>query len=96
MLILISYDVSTETKEGRSRLRRIAKECVNHGVRVQNSVFECYIQWGDFLHLKKRLISIMDKQLDSIRFYQIGNKYENKVEHYGAKQTINPEEFLMI
>lgn len=96
MLVLITYDVNCETKEGKTRLRKISKECVNHGQRVQNSVFECSLQYGAFLTLKKKLLDIYDKELDSLRFYHLGNKWENKVEHFGAKQSYNPEGFLMI
>jgi CRISPR-associated protein Cas2 len=96
MLILITYDVNCETPEGRRRLRHISKECVNYGQRVQNSVFECVLQYGTFMTLKKRLIDIMDKEKDSLRFYELGNNYKSKVEHVGAKAGYDPEGALII
>ena len=68
MLMLITYDVNTETREGRARLRRIAKACLNYGQRVQNSVFECVLDWGQFLTLKSKLEKIIDKNVDSLRY----------------------------
>jgi CRISPR-associated protein Cas2 len=88
MLVLITYDVSTETKEGKRRLARVAKKCVAYGQRVQNSVFECNIDYGTLLKLKNELISIIDQSEDSLRFYSLGNRYENKVEHVGVKPSI--------
>ena len=87
-MTLICYDVNTETKEGRTRLRKIAKACVNHGQRVQNSVFEVNIDYGKFLKLKHEIEKIMDKQQDSIRYYYLGNNYKNKIEHIGAKKKL--------
>ncbi len=96
MMVLISYDVSTTDKEGRSRLRKIAKECQNYGQRVQNSVFEADLDYSTFLKLKERIVNIIDKTQDSIRFYYLGNKWQNKVEHIGAKNTYNPEGILIV
>ncbi|MDR0856515.1 MAG: CRISPR-associated endonuclease Cas2 [Clostridiales bacterium] len=96
MMVLITYDVNCETEAGRRRLRLIGKECVNYGQRVQNSVFECVLQYGTFMLLKKRLIELMDKNTDSLRFYSLGNNYKTKVEHVGAKPGYDPEGFLMI
>ena len=90
MLILVSYDVNTSTPEGRRRLRRVAKECLNWGIRVQNSVFECSLDWSQWIGLKGRLEKICDKSLDSLRFYNLGNRYQGKVVHYGAKPAIDP------
>ena len=90
MLMLISYDVSTVNTAGRRRLRRIAKECSNWGVRVQNSVFECHVDWSQWLALKASLEAICDPDTDSLRYYNLGNKYEGKVIHYGAKPTVDP------
>lgn len=88
MLVLITYDVSTETPEGKKRLSRVAKCCVAHGQRVQNSVFECCLDYGSMLQLQHKLKSIIDPTVDSLRFYNLGNNYENKVEHIGIKPSI--------
>jgi len=96
MLVLISYDVSTQTKEGKTRLRKVAKECQNYAQRVQNSVFEANLDYGSFLKMKDRLIDIIDKNEDSLRFYYLGNNWSNKVEHVGAKKTYNPEGVLIL
>lgn len=90
MLMLVSYDVNTVSAAGRRRLRRIAKACEDWGVRVQNSVFECYLDWSQWLLLKAKLESICDPDCDSLRYYNLGNSYKEKVVHYGAKPTIDP------
>ncbi len=96
MLVLITYDVNTEDAAGRKRLRRIAKECVNYGQRVQNSVFECLLDAAQCRKLQAALCAIMDKEKDSLRFYYLGNRYENKIEHFGVKQTYQPEGTLIL
>lgn len=88
MLVLITYDVSTETSAGKKRLSKVAKACVKYGQRVQNSVFECNIDYGTFLKLKNILIGMINQEEDSLRFYNLGNKYENKVEHIGIKPSV--------
>lgn len=96
MLVLITYDVNTEDAAGRRRLRRIARQCVNYGQRVQNSVFECMLDAAQCKLLQAKLLSIMDQEKDSLRFYYLGKRYENKIEHFGAKQTYLPEEPLIL
>ncbi len=96
MLVLITYDVNTEDAAGRKRLRQIARQCVNYGQRVQNSVFECLLDSAQCRILQHKLVQIMDQDRDSLRFYYLGKKYENKIEHFGCKQTYLPEETLMI
>ncbi|MDD7734050.1 MAG: CRISPR-associated endonuclease Cas2 [Firmicutes bacterium] len=96
MLVLITYDVSTKDAAGRKRLRKVAKECVNYGQRVQNSVFECILDASQLLKLKDRLLSIMDEEEDSIRFYNIGNKYQTKIEHFGVKESYEAEGVLIV
>ena len=96
MLMLVSYDVNTVNASGRRRLRRIAKACLDRGVRVQNSVFECNIDWSQWLALKSKLESICDPELDSLRYYNLGNNYKEKVIHYGAKPTIDPVDDLLV
>ena len=95
MMVLITYDVNTQTAEGRKRLRKVAKECVNYGQRVQNSVFECVMDSAKFLEVKHKLEGIIDKESDSLRFYYLGNNYKNKVEHIGAKETLDLEGVLI-
>ena len=96
MLVLITYDVNTETDAGKKRLRKIAKECVNYGQRVQNSVFECFLDASQTLILKDKLLSLIDEETDSLRFYYLGNKYQTKVEHFGAKAGYEAEGVLMV
>lgn len=96
MLVLITYDVSTQDAAGRSRLRKVAKECVNYGQRVQNSVFECILDASQLLLLKDRLVSLINEKEDSLRFYYLGNKYQTKVEHFGIKTSYDAEGTLMI
>ena len=79
MLILITYDVNTETAAGKTRLRKVAKQCVNYGTRVQNSVFECVLDNAQFILLKSILTDIIDRSVDSLRFYKLGTKYRTKV-----------------
>lgn len=92
MMVLITYDVNTQTKEGRTRLRKVAKQCVNYGIRVQNSVFECVMDPAKCRELKAKLEDIIDIGKDSLRFYYLGDKYKTKIEHIGSKDTLKVEE----
>lgn len=94
MLVVITYDVNTETAAGRKRLRQVAKQCMNYGQRVQNSVFECVGDAALIRKVKAKLTAIIDEDVDSLRFYYIGNNYTNKVEHVGAKTSYEAEGFL--
>lgn len=96
MMTLVSYDVSTIDAAGRKRLRKVAKECVNYGQRVQNSVFEVDVDYGTFLKLKDRLMKIIDEEQGSLRFYYLGNNWKRRVEHIGAKETYDPEGSLIL
>ena len=96
MLVLITYDVNTEDAAGRKRLRQIAKQCVNYGQRVQCSVFECLLDASQCKQLQAKLLSIIDPERDSLRFYYLGKRYENKIEHFGSKTTYLPEEAMII
>ena len=96
MLVLITYDVNTEDAVGRKRLRQIAKQCVNYGQRVQNSVFECLLDAAQCRMLQAKLRKIMDPEKDSLRFYYLGNRYENKIDHFGVKASYGPEDVLML
>ena len=96
MLVLITYDVNTEDAAGRRRLRQIARQCVNHGQRVQNSVFECLLDATQCKILQAKLLALMDAEKDSLRFYYLGKRYDNKIEHFGCKQTYMPEEPMIL
>ncbi len=96
MMVLISYDVSTTDPAGKTRLRKVAKECQNHAQRVQNSVFEANLDYSSFLKLKDRLIRLIDSEKESLRFYYLGNDWKKKVEHIGAKQTYDSEGVIII
>ncbi len=95
-MVLVTYDVQTLEAEGRRRLQRVAKQCVNFGQRVQNSVFECVVDPAQFAELKHRLESIIDTGKDSIRYYLLGNNWKRRVEHIGVKESYNPEEDALI
>ncbi len=96
MMVVISYDVNTSDASGRSRLRKVAKECQNHAQRVQNSVFEADLDYAAFLKLKDRLLKLINSQQDSLRFYYLGNNWHKKVEHFGAKKTYDPEGVVIV
>jgi CRISPR-associated protein Cas2 len=96
MLVLVTYDVNTETPEGRRRLRRVAKACVNCGQRVQFSVFECLLDPAQWTALRAKLIEEIDEELDSLRFYFLGSNWKQRVEHVGAKPAYDPEGPLII
>ena len=96
MMVLITYDVSTETPEGKKRLRHVAKQCLNFGQRVQNSVFECLIDPVQLADLRSRLEKIIDPQKDSLRYYYLGNNWKSRVDHVGAKVSYDPEGVIMI
>lgn len=89
MLVLITYDVNTETAVGKKRLRQVAKQCVNYGRRVQNSVFECEMDAAKCREVKAILEEIIDVEKDSLRFYYLGNNYRNKVDHIGVKDSLD-------
>lgn len=92
MLVLITYDVNSATQLGKSRLRKVAKVCVNYGQRVQNSVFECKLDPVKLFEVKQKLLKIIDDKKDSLRFYNLGNNYKNRIEHFGAKETYFPDD----
>jgi CRISPR-associated protein Cas2 len=95
MMVLVTYDVNTESEGGKSRLRKVAKECENYGQRVQNSVFECLVDPAQFAQLQHSLYAIADEERDSIRFYYLGKNWKNRVEHFGAKKGYDPEGLLI-
>ncbi len=96
MLVIITYDVNTQTPEGRNRLRRVAKECVNYGQRVQNSVFECIMDYSKSIEVKNILSKIIDPEKDSLRIYYLGKNYKNKVIHIGTKTVLDLKGPLII
>jgi len=96
MFVLISYDVSVTDEGGQRRLRRVAKACKDYGQRVQFSVFECIVDPAQWTMLKQRLIDIIDIDKDSLRFYYLGSNWRRRVEHVGAKKTIDQEGPLIV
>ncbi len=96
LLVLITYDVNTETDSGKRRLRKVAKACTNYGQRVQHSVFECVMDAAKAREVKDILEKLIDKSKDSLRFYYLGNNYKGKVEHIGAKASFDMEGLLTL
>jgi len=96
MMVVVTYDVNTHTKEGRRRLRRVAKACEDYGQRVQLSVFECLVEPEKFVVLKDRLLDEYDPTEDSLRFYFLGKNWKNRVEHQGSKSIVDIEGPLII
>jgi len=96
MLVLITYDVNTETAAGKKRLRQVAKQCTNYGQRVQHSVFECVLDAAKCREVQHKLEKIIDKDKDSLRFYYLGNNYKSKVEHIGVKESFDVEGTLIV
>lgn len=96
MMVLITYDVSTQDSGGQKRLRNVAKQCKNYGQRVQNSVFECVVDTTQFAELRYKLEKIINKEQDSVRYYFLGSNWKNRIEHVGAKASYDPEGILMI
>ena len=96
MLVLVTYDVNTETPKGRKRLRRVAKACENRGQRVQKSVFECLLDPAQWAELKSRLTTEIDEKEDSLRFYYLGANWKPHIEHVGAHPSYDPEGPLIV
>lgn len=96
MMVLVAYDVNTETRAGRRRLRRVAKACEDFGQRVQNSIFECLVEPAQWVSLRSRLLDEVNQEKDSLRFYFLGKNWQRRVEHIGAKPTYNPEGLLLV
>ena len=95
MLVLITYDVATTSPNGQARLRKVAKTCERYGQRVQNSVFECYIDQTKYTIVKKELTNLINQDVDSLRFYQLGNSHKHKVEHIGVTHGYDMEDPLI-
>lgn len=96
MLVVVSYDVSTKTLSGKKRLRKVAETCLNNGLRVQNSVFECVVNPAQWEILKDELLSLYKKEEDSLRFYFLGSNWQRRVEHYGKETKFNIDDLLII
>ena len=96
MLVLVTYDVDTTTLAGQKRLRKVAKVCEDYGQRVQNSVFECVVDAAQVRALKARLVELINPERDSLRFYYLGNNWRGKVEHIGAKPSVDLEGPLIV
>lgn len=96
MMVLVTYDVKTETAAGAKRLRRVAKICKNYGQRVQYSVFECLVDPAQWAMLRQGLIDAVEEEEDSLRFYFLGANWHRRVEHIGAKAAYDPEGPLII
>ena len=91
MMVLVTYDVNTEDAVGRRRLRRVARYCENYGQRVQNSVFECWVDPAQWASLRGSLTEVVDPETDSLRFYFLGDNWQRRVEHHGAKPSFDPQ-----
>ncbi|PIR17622.1 MAG: CRISPR-associated endonuclease Cas2 [Deltaproteobacteria bacterium CG11_big_fil_rev_8_21_14_0_20_49_13] len=96
MLVLVSYDVMTSSEGGQKRLRRVAKECINYGQRVQYSVFECNVDPAQWAKLKARLEKAIDADKDSLRYYYLGSNWRRRVEHVGAKKAVDFEAPMIV
>jgi CRISPR-associated protein Cas2 len=96
MLVVVAYDVNTESEEGRKRLRRVARVCENCGQRVQNSVFECLVDAARWARVRAQLISEISEARDSLRFYFLGDNWKGRIEHVGAKASYDPQGALII
>jgi len=95
-MVLVSYDVAVTTPGGARRLRKVANQCQNYGQRVQYSVFECIVDPAQWIKFKNILESIIDKKTDSLRYYYLGSNYKKKVEHFGAKTSIDIDDLIII
>lgn len=96
MMVLVTYDVNTESEGGKRRLRQVAKCCVKYGQRVQNSVFECVLDEAQYKVMQHQLLTIIDEGKDSLRFYNLGSKYQGKTEHFGTKEGYKAEGTLIL
>jgi len=96
VFVLVTYDVNTESPEGRRRLRTVAKICTNYGTRVQNSVFECVVDSVQLMEMKAKINEIIDPTIDSVRYYNLGKHGREHVDHVGAKPGLNVEDVLIL
>lgn len=96
MMVVITYDVNTETSAGKKRLRKVAKQCTNYGQRVQNSVFECLVDAAQLKQLQNLLVQLIDPKTDSLRFYFLQDNWRSHVEHFGTKAGMDLEGPLIL
>lgn len=96
MMVLVTYDVSTTTPEGRRRLSKVAKSCKDYGLRAQKSIFECEVDPAQWAKLKNKLLSIIDEREDSLRFYYLGANWQRRIEHYGANEPLDMHGLIMV
>ena len=96
MVVLVAYDVNTQTPEGRKRLRRVAQQCENYGTRVQKSIFECVLREQDWLQFRAGLLGEMDAGKDSIRVYFLDEDTRRKTEHHGTRKPVDVEGTLIV
>ncbi len=96
LVIVVSYDVETTTKEGKVRLRKVGRACLDFGQRVQFSVFECTVSEEQWVRLRARLLTLIDVKKDSLRFYNLGEESAKRIEHHGAKATPDPRGVLLV
>ena len=96
MMVLVAYDVRTDSDGGQKRLRRVAKMCQNYGQRVQFSLFECLVDPAQWVAFRSKLVDTIDPRQDSLRFYFLGANWQRRVEHIGAKCSYDPEGPLVL
>ena len=96
LVVVVSYDVDTTTKEGRGRLRKVGRACLDFGQRVQFSVFECTVSEEQWVQLRERLLGLIDAKMDSLRFYNLGEEWARRIEHHGIKGTMDPQGVLVV
>ncbi|MDT3695304.1 MAG: CRISPR-associated endonuclease Cas2 [Ignavibacterium sp.] len=96
MMVVVSYDVSTTTKSGKKRLKKVADTCLNFGIRAQNSVFECIIDPAQWEVLKNELLTIFKEDEDSLRFYYLGSNYQRRIESFGKSKNLNIDDTLIL
>lgn len=96
MMVVVSYDVSTKSKSGQKRLKKVADTCLNYGIRVQYSVFECVVDPAQWESFKNQLLSIFNKDEDSLRFYYLGSNWQNRVEQFGVSKNLGFDDVLIL
>ncbi|MEW6508324.1 MAG: CRISPR-associated endonuclease Cas2 [Bacteroidota bacterium] len=96
MMVVVSYDVSTKTESGKKRLRKVAETCLDYGIRVQDSLFECNVEPAQWEVLKNQLLSIYKKEEDSLRFYFLGSNWQRRLEHHGKQVNMNIDDLLIV
>ncbi len=96
MMVVVSYDVSTKSKSGQKRLRKVAETCLNYGIRAQYSVFECIVDPAQWEMLKHQLLSIYNPEEDNLRFYYLGSNWKNRLENFGISKNINADDPFII